>query len=946
METIHAGGTPLAAYLEGDGYLDRSYGDDNDPDQTPFAIDPNRDPLSYFAPPSNVAPKPRKIRRSLLPQLQIDPTPPNSIRRIHNAWSTAVNSRLGRADNARFIEHFRYVIVASQLLNEYLDQGSMQPTAVTSNDAGATDDASGIATVKTNLYGAVATATIAFVVVYMMHWARCDRSGFVSKSRMALALAGVAFVASIGYAYVRRQWLKFVRRRAVGVASTMTANWQALEVSSSSALSLIQEVELVSKGYRLTTPLPPASRIEDHGSLRRCGKLRKALHKTYASTIPACIDACTALHALIDEDDLEKYFEIYDIDAQDAKEASGEDALSVLEDDPESLKSLRILSYRAGVLRRVTLCSLMALEADGGKPDFYRWRTAIDVMEALNNIVAHSAERLQRMLSEMETLSLPLTPAKASHSPGHERMRTKVRKISMLSSGIKSLQAKMQILREETNRSIEQQDDLTDLGPSLMAQYESIGADLKELMHAWEAGKASLQSKITKQERRISMASSVRSPVSSLGGLTAVEECGTPDDALKALNGDTLSCRSSLATTPSDEEQMFEAIAMPKQRSSLTREERVMKMQEERERQATLRAKRDSNTNMLRELESDTSKQLSAIMNGKDTDDLPKEKRTLSHLIDEGQSVVAAGQVTTTHYLNTTAYHITTNPSILARLKQELPEAMPDGSLAPSQKLEQSPYSSAAINKGYRVSYGVTHRLQRVSPKEHMMYHEYSIPPGTPVGMTSIFMHGNEKFSLDPKAFRKVLPMRSPASTKLAGAERKICPSEIESSSVRQLALYSTCSNQRTGLHSSVQSSVTKWQFGATHVGWMGEMSVPVTFAEGNWSAKSMAQIPVPVPTSRKDFLRGLVEGRVEELGVEEQQENVMGDVESVFLVVVVWTLVLAVPVGMISPSGLEFMSGNGRVRLEAYTLPEYAESLSSNTSLCAYTASSVQRKT
>ncbi|KAI7555769.1 hypothetical protein KC317_g12725, partial [Hortaea werneckii] len=160
-------------------------------------------------------------------------------------------------------------------------------------------------------------------------------------------------------------------------------------------------------------------------------------------------------------------------------------------------------------------------------------------------------------------------------------------------------------LREETNRSIEQQEDLTDLGPSLMAQYESIGTDLRELMQAWESGKTSLQSNITKQERRISMASSgLRSPVSSIGGLTAVDEDGTPDDALKALNGGSRSNRSSLATTPSDEEQVFEALAVPRQRSTLTREERIVKMQEERERQATLRAKRESNTNMLRELES------------------------------------------------------------------------------------------------------------------------------------------------------------------------------------------------------------------------------------------------------------------------------------------------------------------------------------------------------
>ncbi|KAK5124227.1 hypothetical protein LTR85_001930 [Meristemomyces frigidus] len=605
METIHAGGTPLAAYLEGDGYLDRSFDDDDDADQTPFASELNAPIIPSFAPPSHVVAKPPKGRRSLLPQLQTGATPQSSISRLHNAWSTAVNSRLGRADNARFIEHFRYIIVASQLLNEYLDQGALQPVAVASHGLDGAGESAGLSGVSTDVYGAVATAAVAFVLVYLIHWARSGRTGFVSKSRVALAFTVFTVVAFVGYGYIRRQWLKFLRRNAVSAASALTANWQAFEVSSSSALSFIQEVELVSKGYKLCTPLPPASRIEENGPSRRCGRLRKGLHKAYATTIPACIETCSTLRGLIDEDDLEKYFEVYDINAQDAKEALGVDALSVLEDDPESLQSLRVLGYRAGVLRRVTLCSLMALEADGGKPDFYRWRAATDAMEAMGKVVGTFAERLRQMLSEMETLSIPQTPAKQGHTPSREKMRSQVRKISMLSSGIRGLQAKMQILREETNRSIEQQEDLTDLGPSLMAQYESIGTDLKELMQAWEAGKASLQSNITKQERRISMASSgLRSPVSSLGGLTAVEEGGTPDDALKALNGDTFSNRSSMATTPSDEEQVFEAIAMPRQRSTLTREERIMKMQEDRERQATMRAKRDSNTHMLRELES------------------------------------------------------------------------------------------------------------------------------------------------------------------------------------------------------------------------------------------------------------------------------------------------------------------------------------------------------
>jgi cytochrome P450 len=136
------------------------------------------------------------------------------------------------------------------------------------------------------------------------------------------------------------------------------------------------------------------------------------------------------------------------------------------------------------------------------------------------------------------------------------------------------------------------------------------------------------------------------------------------------------------------------------------------------------------------------------------TSDLPPEEKTLQHMVDEGQTVVAAGQVTTTYYLNTTTYHILSNPHILEKLKVELTKAMPNGTILLLQKLEQLPYLSAVIQEGYRISYGTTHRLQRVSPDAPLIFHEYVIPAGTPVGMTSIFMHENTKYFPEPKAFR------------------------------------------------------------------------------------------------------------------------------------------------------------------------------------------------
>lgn len=75
-------------------------------------------------------------------------------------------------------------------------------------------------------------------------------------------------------------------------------------------------------------------------------------------------------------------------------------------------------------------------------------------------------------------------------------------------------------------------------------------------------------------------------------------------------------------------------------------------------------------------------------------------------------------------------------------------------SLASLQTLEQLPYLSAVISEGFRVSFGVTQCLPRVSPDALLVYGDYVIPPGTPVGMTSIFMHENPKHFPEPQKFR------------------------------------------------------------------------------------------------------------------------------------------------------------------------------------------------
>lgn len=70
----------------------------------------------------------------------------------------------------------------------------------------------------------------------------------------------------------------------------------------------------------------------------------------------------------------------------------------------------------------------------------------------------------------------------------------------------------------------------------------------------------------------------------------------------------------------------------------------------------------------------------------------PQEKET-AYLMDESQTLIAAGTVTTAHILTTLTFHLLDNPEILKKLQAELQTVVSDGqSRVPWQQLEQLPY--------------------------------------------------------------------------------------------------------------------------------------------------------------------------------------------------------------------------------------------------------------
>ncbi|MCJ1296765.1 hypothetical protein MMC34_008332 [Xylographa carneopallida] len=597
MESVIFHKSPLADYLEGGGEADNEWTSLH----TGYA--PARADSPSFAPrgpPTAYS----KFRRKLPSALKLDVSRSTSaVARIHDTCSSALNSRLGRTENAQFLEQFRYTIIASQLFSDH-----PKTTGYTSYNTGPETLGDQEHRVNFTWEGIFLTAGAAFAFVLAIHLARSIIRAYSSGWRLFLVTAIFTIAAFALYMVYRTQYLLYVRNQAIDSATSLVENAHSLDATTSAAITLIQEVELVSRGYRISSPLPPISRLDEQSQTRRCARLRRTLRTSINALLLPYAESYRILRPLANEQDLERYHDIYEVTQSDIQEIE-EFALgnNIEVEDSENLKPLKVDLQKLHVARKLFLCSLLALSADGGKPDFPRWALATSTMQALSSASASAAYSLSHILSEEERFSTPPTP-KLPLTPNHVRLRAQLRKVSSLSHGIRALQAKMHILREESDHALStSSEDVSELGASLLSQYDSIGADLKCLTQEWEDGRAALAVNIDRNDRRISSSSAAGLALSrsatpnSLGGLTAVGG-NSPSDALKILNGDAKSRSSSIGAASSDEE-VFEAIALPRQRSTLTREERIGKMREERVRQAIAREKADANRSILKELE-------------------------------------------------------------------------------------------------------------------------------------------------------------------------------------------------------------------------------------------------------------------------------------------------------------------------------------------------------
>ncbi|KKK27249.1 hypothetical protein ARAM_006790 [Aspergillus rambellii] len=598
MEALVYENSPLAEYLRGEA--------EHNPDWTVKESE-NGDDLSDstaadFA-PRGASKFQNRIRNKLPKPLNLKASRQTAaLSRLYDACASALNSRLGRSDNERFLEQFGYVIVASQLLNEH-----NAPSYTSAADVLSSSHPADLPSISTTfgLQGAFVTASTSFSIAWLMHWSRPRTGTGLNPRKVGVLLVLVPVIGVLFYAFAKRQWLKYLRHQAVDAAVLFIGNAQGFDSAASASVVFIQEVELVSRGYRISTPLPPISRLEDQTHIRRCLRLRRTVSESFYSMLDHYIQAQHALQPLTDNANLAKYYDIYDVSQEDLIQI--ENAYAEREtEDQYSLRGLRTLFGRLYLVRKSILCCLLALGADGGVSDIARWSTAVEQMRNLAILTGENMQKMTSILNEEDRVEEAIPPSPLpTASPGKERLRAQYRKLNSLSQGIRTLHAKMHVIKEMSSADMDRS-DTREMESTLVAQYESIGADIRGLLQEWEAGKSTLLNSFDRESHALrSRPPSGLSPVSptpSLGGTTAVE--GSPADALRALNGDSRPV-SGIIQNLDDVEEVLEAVALPSRtkRVSLTREERIARVKEDRARQAAARERVDANTNMLKELE-------------------------------------------------------------------------------------------------------------------------------------------------------------------------------------------------------------------------------------------------------------------------------------------------------------------------------------------------------
>ncbi|KAG0329283.1 hypothetical protein BGZ99_002833 [Dissophora globulifera] len=217
------------------------------------------------------------------------------------------------AEDAEFEERFKYFICTSPFLNRAVtlqhshERGRRTDMPLTLEYAskfnpGRFGYALGFGTLATLLVRLVLSRTRAARLPWM--------KPFLSRTAaFSLAFASSAWMLRI----LQRRNIQVTQNQALQSLQQLVNQCQALDAKVNRAIMVIQEIELISRGYRLSTPLAPISRIEQASKTRRCNIVRAQLVAALAKSGGLFQRSTETLQSHIDHKRLSTLLDMYNI---------------------------------------------------------------------------------------------------------------------------------------------------------------------------------------------------------------------------------------------------------------------------------------------------------------------------------------------------------------------------------------------------------------------------------------------------------------------------------------------------------------------------------------------------------------------------------------------------------------------------------------------------------
>src|SRR5438067_1385547 len=157
--------------------------------------------------------------------------------------------------------------------------------------------------------------------------------------------------------------MRTLYKLALYYIKVLVYNCQTLDLKINKALIMIQEIELISRGYRLSMPLSPITRIEQNSKNRRCLALRKIVYDILKNALDSYKNSIKDLQPVVSQNNLTIMYNMYNINSCSENEIEEEDDDDEqVENDKLSLENLKQCFQKMHSKRRECLCHLLALD--------------------------------------------------------------------------------------------------------------------------------------------------------------------------------------------------------------------------------------------------------------------------------------------------------------------------------------------------------------------------------------------------------------------------------------------------------------------------------------------------------------------------------------------------------------------------------------------------------